>query len=85
MGMWKRSGKRGEANHNVGPIEEQKRRTETESKEGDDQTQNPVRAGMRKWKMEDKESNEEAEKRIEQAALTREFERGVAGGASNFV
>ena len=83
--MWKRSGKRGGANYNVGRIEEQKRRTETESKEGDDQTQNPVHAGMGKWKMEDKESNEEAEKRSEQAALTREFERGMAGGASNFV
>jgi hypothetical protein len=35
--------------------------------------------------MEDDEGNEEAEKRIEQAALTREFERGMAGGASNFV
>jgi hypothetical protein len=78
MRMWKRSGKRTGANHDVG-------RVETESKEREDKSQQPVHARVGKWKMEDDEGNEEAEKRIEQAALTREFERGMAGGASDFV
>ena len=85
MGMWKRSGKRTGANHKIGREEKQQGGAETKSKEREDETQQPVHAGMEKWKVEDKEREKEAEKRIEQAALAGELERGMAGGTSNFV
>lgn len=85
MVMWKRSGKRTGPNYKIGREEKQQGGARTKSKEGEDQAENPVHAGMGKWKMEDEQGEQEAKKSVEQATLSREFERGMAGRASNFV
>jgi hypothetical protein len=85
MGMWKRSGKRTGTNHNIGGEKKYQGGAETKSEESEEETQNPVRAGMWKRQVEDEKSDETAEKRVEETALARELERGMTGGASNFV
>jgi hypothetical protein len=70
MGMWKRSGKRSGTNDKFGHKEKQQAGAKTKSEECEDETEKPVHASMRKWKVKDQEREKEAEKRAEQAALS---------------
>jgi hypothetical protein len=62
--MWKRSGKRTGANHQIGGEENQQGGSKAESEDCGDGAQHPVRAGMRKVNVENEERYQEADKSV---------------------
>jgi hypothetical protein len=62
--MWKRSGKRTGANHQIGGEENQPSGTKAESKDCGEGAQHPTRAGMRKVNVENEERSQEADKSV---------------------